>query len=208
MMFVGFMDESKSIQYYNAKTCSIKVSKNVAFNENDKPKELEDFVKIPGLQAEGENFEGPPLQTEPENQSIPPKIPTTPPEILLQQSETPELPRLHPKTNPIDYRKMDNPKFRLSSLYITFQSLTPTSDVTRPTKASKTKNKTQDQANFALENLYKKILENLECSFSISNQDNPKTIEALSRSDAEKWKEVMETKMRTIAKMRTYIEIR
>jgi hypothetical protein len=43
------------------------VSRNVAFNENDKPKELEDFVKIPGLQAEEENFEGPSLQTELEN---------------------------------------------------------------------------------------------------------------------------------------------
>ena len=63
---VGFMDGSKSIQYYDAKTCSIKVSRNVAFNENDEPKELEDFVKIPGLQAEEENFKGPTLQTEPE----------------------------------------------------------------------------------------------------------------------------------------------
>ena len=50
------MDGSKSIQYYDARTCSIKVSRNVAFNENDKPKELEDFVKIPGLQAEGGEF--------------------------------------------------------------------------------------------------------------------------------------------------------
>jgi hypothetical protein len=74
MMLVGFMDGSKSIQYYDTKTHSIKVSRNVAFNENDEPKELEDFVKIPGLQAEGENFEGPSLQTEPENQTIPPKF--------------------------------------------------------------------------------------------------------------------------------------
>jgi hypothetical protein len=57
---------------------------------------------------------------------------------------------------------MDNSTSRLSSLHTTFQSLTPPSDVTRPTKASKAKNKTQDQANFALENLYEKILEDLE----------------------------------------------
>jgi hypothetical protein len=45
----------------------------------------------------------------------------------------------------------------------------------------------------------------LECSYSSSNQDNLKTIEeALSRSDAEKWKEVMETEMKTIAKMGTW----
>jgi hypothetical protein len=89
------------------------VSRNVAFNENDKPKELEDFVKIPGLQAEGKNFEGPSLQTKLENQTIPPKIPATPPEILFQQGETPELPRLCPKTNSIDYRKMDNPQIQI-----------------------------------------------------------------------------------------------
>jgi hypothetical protein len=54
---------------------------------------------------------------------------------------------------------MDNPKSRLSLLHTTSQSLTPPSDLTRPTEASKAKNKTQDQANFALENLYEKILE-------------------------------------------------
>jgi hypothetical protein len=80
-----------------------------------------------------------------------------------------------------------------------------TNDVTRPIEASKAKNKTQDQANFTLKNLYEKILEDLECSYSTSNQDDPKTIEeALSRSDAEKWKEAMETEMGTIAKMGTW----
>jgi Reverse transcriptase (RNA-dependent DNA polymerase) len=83
--------------------------------------------------------------------------------------------------------------------------LTPPSDVTRPIKASKAKTKTQDQANFSLENLYEKILEDLECSYSTSNQDDLKTIEeALSGSDAEKWKEAMKTEMGTIAKMETW----
>ena len=94
MTLVGFMDGSKSIRYYDAKTRSIKVSRNVAFNENEEPKELEDFVKIPGLQAEGENSEGPTLQTELEIQSLTPKIPPTPSDNLLKQTEVPELPRL------------------------------------------------------------------------------------------------------------------
>ena len=70
------------------------MSRNVAFNENEEPKELEDFVKIPGLQAEGENSEGPTLQTEPEIQSLTPQIPPTPSENLLKQTEVLELPRL------------------------------------------------------------------------------------------------------------------
>jgi hypothetical protein len=204
MTLVGFMDGSKSIRYYDAKTRSTKVSRNVAFNENDELKELKDFVKIPGLQAEEENFEGPSLQTKPETQPISPKIPSTPLDNLLEQTEVLELPRLRSRTNPIDYRKMDNPKSRLPSLRHTSQSLIPP-DITRPTEASKAKNKIQEQANFALENLYEKILQDLEYSFSTSNQDDPKTVDkALSRPDAEKWKEAMETEIGTIKKMETW----
>ena len=97
------------VRYYDAKNQSIKVSRNVAFSENDEPKELEDFAKIPGLQAEGENSKGPPSQTEPK---ITPKNPTSSTNI----PETPEAPRLHSRTTQIDYRKLDNPKSRLPSL--------------------------------------------------------------------------------------------
>ena len=200
MTLVGFMDGSKSIQYYDAKTRSIKVSRNVAFNENDEPKELEDFVKIPGLQAEGEISEGPTLQTEPEIQSLTPKIPPTPSDNLLKQTEVPELPRLRSRTNPIDYRRMDNPKSRLPSLHHTSQSPIPR-DITRPMEASKVKNQIQKQANFALEHLYEKILEDLEYSFTTSDQDDPKTVEeALNSPNAERWKEAMEAEMGTIEK--------
>ena len=100
---------------------------------------------------------------------------------------------------------MDNPKSRLSSLRHTSQSPAPSSDITRPTEASKAKNKIQDQANFALENLYEKILEDLEYSFNTLNQDDPKTVdEALGGPDAEKWKEAMETEIGTINKMGTW----
>ena len=65
------------------------MSRNVAFNENDEPKELEDFVKIPGLQAKEENSEGPTLQTKLEIQSLTPKIPPTPSDNSLKQTEVP-----------------------------------------------------------------------------------------------------------------------
>ena len=96
---------------------------------------------------------------------------------------------------------MENPKSRLPSLCHTSQSSIPL-DVTRPMEASKAKNRIQEQANFALENLYKKILEDLEYSFTTSDQDNPKTVEeALNSPNAERWKEAMEARMGTIKKM-------
>ena len=72
-------------------------------------------------------------------------------------------------------------------------------------ESSKAKNRSQEQANFTLEILYKNILENIEYSFNASNTDKPKTVEeALGRSDAKQWKEAMETKMETISKMGTW----
>ena len=56
-----------------------------------------------------------------------------------------------------------------------------------------------------MENLYKKILEDLEYSFTTSDQDDPKTIEeALNSPNAERWKEAIEAKMGTIEKMGTW----
>ena len=74
------------------------MSRNVTFSKNDEPRKLEDFVKILGLQAEGENYsKGTPSQTESETQlmmaKIIPKDPTTP-EDIFKSKEAPDLPRL------------------------------------------------------------------------------------------------------------------
>ena len=61
MTFVKFMDGSKAIRYYDAKHQSIKVSQNVAFNENEEPRELE-IVEVPGVQVEEEIREISPQQ--------------------------------------------------------------------------------------------------------------------------------------------------
>ena len=56
MKFTGFMDGSKSIQYYDAATRLIKVSRNFAFNENDDLNELEIYTDLPDLvDVEGED---------------------------------------------------------------------------------------------------------------------------------------------------------
>ena len=74
------------------------MSRNVTFNENDELRELEDFVKIPGLQAEGESYsKGTPSQTKSETQPTMAKMiskdPTTP-EDTSKSKEGPDLLRL------------------------------------------------------------------------------------------------------------------
>ena len=67
MIFIGFVDEPKAIRYYDAKNRSIKVSRNVTFNKNEEPREL-DIIDVPGLRVEGEKDLGndqSPQQTQP-----------------------------------------------------------------------------------------------------------------------------------------------
>ena len=54
MVFVGFMEGSKVVRYWDKEGRSIKVSRNFAFSENEELKELE-VMEIPSLEAEGEN---------------------------------------------------------------------------------------------------------------------------------------------------------
>ena len=80
MVFLGYMDGSKSVHYYKARTRKIKVSRNFAFNENEEPKEWTKPVNLPGLQAEGENIDTSSQQTlTPETKE---DNPTTPEPIL------------------------------------------------------------------------------------------------------------------------------
>jgi hypothetical protein len=53
MVFIGYQEGSRAIRYYDPKMRNIKVSRNVAFNEND----VATMVEIPGLGLE-EGSEG------------------------------------------------------------------------------------------------------------------------------------------------------
>ena len=87
-------DGSKAVQYYDAKNRLIKVSRNVAFNEDEELRAL-DIIEVPSIQVEGEIIS---LATQ---QLAPiPKIP---------QPETPE-PRQLRKTRFIDYSKLNDPR--------------------------------------------------------------------------------------------------
>src|SRR6202522_2537650 len=103
MMFVGFIDGSKSVRYYDAKTRKIEVSRNFTFTENGQPDEIGEMIKIPGLQAEGEILDITPSQTSPKNTS---PIPIT------QEQPLEEPRKLRERTTAMNYRKMNNPMSR------------------------------------------------------------------------------------------------
>ena len=93
MILVGFLDGSKVVRHYDAKNRSIKVSRNIAFNEDEELRAL-DIIEVPGIQVEGEIIS-------PATQQLAP-TPRTP------QPKTPE-PRQLRKTRFIDYSKLNDP---------------------------------------------------------------------------------------------------
>ena len=115
MVFVGFMDGPKAIRYYDAKTRSIKVSRNVAFNENEQPTELV-IVDIPGVRVEGEIRENPSQQP-----------------VILQKPAVEPLksePRQLRQTGFIDYTKINNPDARKPTRRVPIPETPKTDDQT------------------------------------------------------------------------------
>ena len=206
MVFVGFMDGSKSVRYYDAKKRNIKVSRNFTFNENEEPGELKEIAKVPSLQAEGENLDSTPLQTEPKFSSGTPQNAETLLDTQEKSDDSSKIRNLR-RTAQIDYRKLNNPQAKLPSLRnlpSPSQSPLPTapSDITRATESSKTKSKSQEKTNLALEKI---IQEQIEYSFISTSTDDPKTVdEALTGSEAEEWRKAMEIEIETLKKMGTW----
>jgi len=74
------MEGLKAVRYWDKGMRNIKVSRNVAFNENEEPRESE-VMEVPGLQVEGEDESTTPLQTMSDR-----------PEITQNTSKTPNEP--------------------------------------------------------------------------------------------------------------------
>jgi hypothetical protein len=66
VVFVGIMEGSKAIRYWDKDSRAIKVSRNFTFSENGELKELQ-VTEISGLSAEGENTLTTASQTAPDN---------------------------------------------------------------------------------------------------------------------------------------------
>ena len=97
MVFVGFMEGSKAVRYWDKEGRSIKVSRNFAFSENEELKELQ-ITELPGLEAEGENSQSSALQTQEtitKNSTQENPIPRTPNQLMIKQGfYILELPKL------------------------------------------------------------------------------------------------------------------
>ena len=134
MVFVGFEDGSKAIRYWDKATRKIKVLRNVAFNKNEEPTDLDG--EVPGISAEGENRKNSALTLTPEtSKSQDTQVLVTPTHV------EPETRNLQARTK-VDYKKLNNPPIRqppiTKSSGFTIRIPRPSTpatppDVTRPT---------------------------------------------------------------------------
>ena len=113
---MGFLDGQKAIRYYDPTKRTIRISRNVAFNENEEPQELKIITELPGLQFEGEKATDndlPNLINTPETPEHHEHEPDTCPEpeiVLLSHTYPPRSTRW---AN-IDYRTLNNLSARLA----------------------------------------------------------------------------------------------
>ena len=118
MVFMGFVDGSKSIRYYDASTRKIKVSRNVSFNENEAPSILDYIAVIPGSRSEGEPTTTADAGTgksidDSRQEPLPtPQTSNPPAPIVPQVPEEPKETRTLRTRAPIDYKLTGNPQAR------------------------------------------------------------------------------------------------
>ena len=200
MVFVGFMEGSKAVRFWDKGKRSIKVSRNVSFNENEKPQELE-VIEVPGLEAEGEDHMVPASNTPIENVGNTPKIPEEP-KLEIKSPEIRETRNLRAKPK-IDYRQLNDPLLRQPSIRKTSQKSPP--DDSPHTKAPKATTTTKERANLAMDTLWKMILEGEEFAFRANEEDLLRSYdEAIVGDEGEKWKAAMDEEINTLGKMGTW----
>ena len=206
MVFVGFMDGSKVVRYWDKRTGVIKVSRNVSFNENEELRGLE-IVEVPSLQAEGEIGIGSASKTMAENPTK--NLVTTQTShqsdcIEEEQIFSPKTQNLRPKTK-IDYKQRNNPQLHQPSTQIKQPSIPPTPpDIARPTESSKVKLTPREQANLAMDTFWKAFLEEEDFTFRVNEDDLPKNYkEAIGEVEGKEWKAAMDEEIGTLRKMGT-----
>ena len=91
MVFVGFVEGSKAVRYWDKGKRNIKVSRNVSFNENEEPGEVT-IVEMPGMEAEGEIEELSTSQTTSDRPETMLKTPNTTNEPIRAETVLPDEP--------------------------------------------------------------------------------------------------------------------
>ena len=219
MKFMGFMDGSKSIRYYDPTNRNVKVSRNFAFNENDDLKELE-IVEIPGMRSEGEhNTYSEPQTSFPrapereERPSSPKTIPNTPksqPPVPDAESEGEVEKQLTPVDTPRPKQKSKNQvsQRELRALGILPEEVQqPTQAPTQPTMSKRPQTrKSGEGAHFAFQAIEESFPDELIFMSTLQEPDLPKTYEqAMSGPEAVMWKEAMDEELKTLTKMGTWV---
>ena len=204
MVFVGFVEGSKAVRYWDKKMRNIKVSRNVAFNENEEPRELE-VIEMPGLQSEGEDVNNTPLQTTSNDLDVTQDTPKNANEPTYNEIPPPDEPQtrnLRPRNAKIDYKQLNDPSLRQPSTRSKAPSTpTPSPDVSRPTESTKAKTTLKEKAILAIETL---VLEE-EFAFSAVEEDLPKNYEgAIGGEEEDQWKAAMDEEIGTLGKMGTW----
>ena len=183
------------------------MSRNVSFNENEEPGEIE-VVEMPGLEAEGEIEELSTSQTTSDRPETTLKIPNTINEPIRAEPAPPddsEITRNLRNRTKIDYRRLNDPSLRQPNIRTKAPStpITPP-DVSRPTETSKAKTTPREKANLAIEQFKEIVLEEAY-AFSANEEGLPKNYEeAIGGAEGEQWKAAMDEEIGTLGKMGTW----
>ena len=196
MKFMGFLDGQKAIRYYDPTKRTIRVSRNVTFDENEEPRELQINTDLPGLQLEGEqviNGDLPNPKTAPTTaeQTKPDSEPQTKPEA---EPESHTYPPRSSRRADIDYRTLNNPNARPARR---IPHVPP--DVTRPTESSSAKQKSHDaETNIAIAFLSGQ-------QDSETDEEEPKSLDAAKKSSEwPQWHKAVLEELETLKTMGTW----
>ena len=104
MKFMGFEDGQRAVRYYDPEKRSIKVSRNIVFNENTR--ESGDNVDLPNISKEGEKLD---KETLSENEDSPPKMATEKPNLENDTGTDAGPRRMVTRSIRVDYEKLNDP---------------------------------------------------------------------------------------------------
>ena len=181
VIFVGIMEGSKAIRYWDKDLRAIRVSRNFTFSRSGELRELQ-VTEVPGLGAEGEDISNTTPQTTSDNVGTTPEPPS-------QITPTTSTPTLHARSTLIDYSKLNNP-----------QSWKPTTWKPITSKESKIDDQSE-RANLAFEQM---ILEHVEFSF-LTKEGLKMVEEVITSEEGEQWKKAMDEEMENLRTMGTWV---
>ena len=218
MVFVGFIDGSKSIRYYDATTRRIKVSRNISFAENENPSILEYVTVLSRLPSEGESEAIPSEQSAVDTTGSQQKSthidspPSTLPITLTQAPTVPETRTLRSQQL-VNYKITANPQARKPADRFNapdpISPIFPSTDLRYtpdplPTSTTVSKAKGKERA---LVSLLHQLTNDSEAVLTAHPRVSsmPESVEdARASKEAEEWEKAMKSELDNLKKMETW----